>query len=55
MRDRYSNRKIKITNPNITSVTVNGAATEDYAVIQIAQDYYLVVDSVLSTDTVVYS
>lgn len=51
----YSNRKIKITDPNITTVTVNGNATSDWAVIKIAATYYLVVDSVLSTDTIAYS
>lgn len=53
---RYrSNRKIKLDSSMITTVTVNGVLTDNWAVIKIANEYYLVVDNVLSSDTIVYS
>ena len=54
MRGRRTNRRITLSNPNVSKVYVNGVETRDWTVIMVNIYSYLVVDNVLDSDEITY-
>lgn len=54
MRGRRGKRRITLSNPNVSKVYINGVQTNDWAVIMVNINSYLVVDNVVDSDVITY-